>query len=177
MKQIFFIIIFSITIGFTISSCQHNDDVNPNHGVVELYLLELFETTDKYYFQIDETTVVIEKHPLLEYSDLIAYNSKDYTFKITKHAETKIKNLDHHIHGLAFAIKANNEMIYTGYFWPSYSSASCDWVVIDPYSIGQTNEMQVRLGYAGPGQGVTIPDKRNDPDLLEIFRRDNKLIE
>ena len=54
---------------------------------------------------------------------------------------------------------------------------SCDWVVIDPIMINDKNEMVVRLGYPGPVEGISIPDKRNDPQLLEIFRQDNKLIE
>jgi hypothetical protein len=145
---------------------------------VEFYLLESFDTTGQYYFQIDETSVISKSEPLLTYSDLISYNAISFTFKITEAAKAKIKDLDHSVFGLAFAVKANRELIYTGYFWPCYSSASCDWLVIDPcFVYGDENEMQVSLGYPGLLQGVVIPDNRNDPRILAFFRNDNKLIE
>jgi len=170
---------FSITIfiGLSFTSCKHQEDIDPEHGNVELYLLESYETIENTYFQIDETTVQTFENPLLSYSDIISYNAKKYTFKLIEEAKDTIKNLNHRVNGLAFAVKANNEVVYTGYFWPGYSSISCAWVVIDPIMINEDNEMIVRLGYPGPVQGMTIPDKRNDPQLLDIFRRDNKLIE
>jgi hypothetical protein len=157
------------------SCCKINESPNSVQGV-ELYLLEAFEMTDQHYFQIDESSVTTKNSPLLEYEELIIYNAGNYTFKISETAKTKIRDLKHPVHGLAFAVKVDNESIYTGYFWPSYSSMSCDWVVIDPY-IGDDNEMQVRLGYPGPTQGIIIPDNRNDPRLLEVFRKDGKLLE
>ena len=39
------------------------------------------------------------------------------------------------------------------------------------------NELKVELGYPGQIQGTIIPDKRNDSQILDIFKRDNKLIE
>jgi hypothetical protein len=39
------------------------------------------------------------------------------------------------------------------------------------------NELWVELGYPGPIDGVEIPDERNHPLILDIFRRDGKLIE
>jgi hypothetical protein len=170
-------IYFFFIIGLTSGSCQQEQDIDPANGNVELFLLEYFETIESTYSQIDETTVRANAFPLLNYNDFISYNSKEYIFRLTESAKIKIENLDHRVQGLAFAIKAGNELVYTGYFWPGYSSMSCDWVVIDPVMINEENEMAVRLGYPGPAHGITIPDKRNDPQLLDIFRRDNKLIE
>jgi hypothetical protein len=76
---------------------------------------------------------------------------------------------------LAFAIKANDTLVYTGYFWPSYSSVSCDWVVVDPNMTGIGNTMQVSLGYPGLIQGKIIQDKRNDKRIVQILREDRKL--
>jgi hypothetical protein len=176
-KALIYFLYATISIGLSFISCQQQEDIDPEHGNVELYLLESYETIENTYSQIKETTVQTLDNPLLTYNDFISYNAKEYTFKLTEEAKVKIKDLNHRVNGLAFAVKANNEVIYTGYFWPGYSSMSCDWVVIDPIMIHEENEMMVRLGYPGPIQGITIPDKRNDPQLLEIFRRDNKLIE
>jgi len=86
-----------------------------------------------------------------------------------------LESLDYSVNGLAFAIKTNDTMIYTGYFWPSYSSASCDWVVIDPLMTSIGNKIQIRLGYPDLVQGQVIQDKRNDERIIRIFKRDNKL--
>jgi len=113
----------------------------------------------------------------LTYADFLSYNSSTRTDEISESGILKVKNLSHSTHGIAFAIKADRELVYSGYFWPGYSSMSCDWVTIDPMSIAYSGTCAVRLGYPGATNGVIIPDKRNDPRILDIFRRDNKLIE
>jgi hypothetical protein len=166
-----------IVFGFSLNYCQQQNEIIPVNGEVELYLLDYYEIRDSTNFQIDKNTVRTQFKPLLIYPDFISYNPKEYTFKISDRARIKIKGLDHYVHGLAFAFTANNKIIYTGYFWPSYSSMSCDWIVIDPFMINEKNEMMIRIGYPGLAQGINIPDKRNDQQLLDIFRRDDKLIE
>lgn len=113
---------------------------------------------------------------MLPYSDFLTYDPNTFSFNISDAAKETIKKLEHSVHGIAFAIKANNVLIYTGYFWPGYSSASCDWVVIDPMRLNLDNILDVRLGYPGLIEGQVIPDKRNDHRILEIFNSDNKLI-
>ena len=145
-----------------------------SNSKVELYLISSFSKMNNTW-GIDESSVITKSNPLIEYSDFLSYNPKDYTFELTSSASETVKNLDHSVFGLAFAIKADESIIYTGYFWPSYSSASCDWIVIDPLSTLIGNKLQVRLGYPGLVQGQIIPDKRNDIRILRIFKRDNKL--
>ena len=158
-------------------SCDKNEDSKSVSGDVELYLLESYETIEN-TIQIDETTVITKESSIISYSDFISYDSKNYIFKISDNSKNAIENLEHSTNGLAFAIKADNKLIYTGYFWPGYSSAMCNWIVIDPtmLSIGN-NELKIRLGYPGQVEGTAIPDKRNNEQILDIFRRDNKLIE
>lgn len=145
-----------------------------NNSQVELYLIDSFSTVG-HSTQIDEMTVVTGAVPLLCYSDFLSYDSGEYTFEITGSAQQKIEDLEHSTHGIAFAIKADNTLIYTGYFWPVYSSASCDWIVIDPCMSSVDNKLQVKLGYPGLNPAFPVPDRRNDERLLRIFRRDNKL--
>jgi len=163
-------LLFSLAL---ISCC--GDDVSTGEKV-ELYLLEYFETVEQ-TCQIDESTIVINKNPLLYYSDFISYNSKEYTFKLSERGRSAIGLEDFPVTGLPFAIVVNNEIIYTGYFWPGYSSASCQWIVTDPISLYSIDEMRIQLGYPGQIDGISIPDHRNDPRLLYVFRRDGKLIE
>ena len=77
--------------------------------------------------------------------------------------------MEHSIGGIAFAVTANEELVYTGYFVPSYSSASVQWIVIDPLFWHLTNRMYVNLGYPGLFEGAVIPDHRNDERILKIF--------
>ena len=158
------------------SSCNKDDDLNHVTGEVELYLLESYQTIES-TCRIDESTMITEERPVIKYDDFISYDSKNYIFNISDESKEAVDNLEHSVYGLAFAIKADNRLIYSGYFWPGYSSLSCDWIVIDPLTLGNGNELSVELGYPGPIEGVEIPDKRNNCLILNIFRRDNKLIE
>jgi hypothetical protein len=155
-------------------SCEKSESNANSNGRVELYLIHNYSRIDN-SSQINENTVVTEQAPLIHYSDIISYDSTECIFELSDRAIEAIKDLEHSVHGLAFAIKANDTLIYTGYFWPSYSSASCDWLVIDPFMTSIGNNIQVRLGYPGLIQGQTIQDKRNDRRIIRILKHDNKL--
>lgn len=172
--QILFVALF-VTLNSFFIACDKNENTNLKDGGVELYLLDSYQIIGATY-QIDEKTIVTKSKPLVTYSDFLSYDPKTFSFKISDAAKEEIKSLKHSVHGIAFAIKANNDMIYTGYFWPSYSSASCDWLVIDPMHLLVSNELYVQIGYPGLIQGQVIPDKRNDKRILDVFLSDDKLI-
>lgn len=174
IRQILFITLF-VTLNFIFIACDKNENTNSQNGSVELFLLNSYKTIGSTY-QIDEKTIVTKSQPLVTYSDFQSYDPSTFTFKISDTAKESIKSLKHSVHGIAFAVKANNVLIYTGYFWPSYSSASCDWVTIDPMMLLISNELYVRIGYPGLIQGQVIPDNRNDQRILDTFASDDKLI-
>ena len=157
-------------------SCDRKrDDVG---GVVELYLLEDFQTAGE-RCAIDNSTVHLQGEPLIGYDDLLGYDPEDHAFHVSGAALDAVENLQHSVWGIAFGVTANGELVYTGYFWPMYSSLSCQWVIIDPIHMMMAGDgtMRVELGYPGLIEGAEIPDSRNDPSILAIFRRDGKLIE
>ena len=156
--------------------CSQKEELPATQGKVELYLLESFETTGNNYFQIDESSVITEASAFLEFQDLLSYHPNEYYFTISEDAINKIGNMDYSVHGIPFGIIVNNELIYTGYFWPSYSSMSCDWIVIDPISLFNDNKLKVNLGYASSIPLTEIPDRRNDPKLLSVFRVNRRLM-
>ncbi len=78
---------------------------------------------------------------------------------------------------MAFAVKVNAELIYTGYFVCSTSSFYIAWTVISPYRYIPENELRINLGYPYLMNGESVPDHRNDGKILDVFRRDDKLIE
>ncbi|MDD3788029.1 MAG: hypothetical protein PHO94_04970 [Petrimonas sp.] len=150
------------------------DEVNSDEKV-ELFLLDSYSKIEN-SFQIDETTVKTKASPLISYSDFISYDSVNYEFQISDKAKNAIDEVEHSVFGVAFAVKANGILIYSGYFWPSYSSASCDCIVIDPMMTSVDDKIKVSLGYPGLIQGQVIPDNRNDSRIIMIFEKDNKLI-
>ncbi|MGF1637068.1 MAG: hypothetical protein ACFCUU_08350 [Cyclobacteriaceae bacterium] len=164
---------FFIILGFLTTGCQQ-DEVTSD-GKVELYLLESYAKFDN-SFQIDESTIKTKTAPLIDYADFISYDPKNYEFKISGNARKAIDNIELAVHGVAFAVMANDTLIYSGYFWPSYSSATCDWIVIDPILISDDNKIKVNLGYPGLFNGQIIPDNRNDSRIIQVFERDNKLV-
>jgi hypothetical protein len=145
-------------------------------GSVEIHLLDAYETVGDTP-EIDLASAVVAGKPLLEYQDLKVYNAKNYFFRITDDAREAVQEMDQSVSGIPFGVTADDELVYTGYFVPSYSSASVQWIVIDPLFIGTDNRMYVQLGYPGQFEGSVIPDQRNDPRILDIFRRDGKLVE
>jgi len=142
---------------------------------VEMYLLESYETINN-GCQIDESTAVTNEDPIIRYNDFLSYDPAEYTFELSKTAINTINQLEHSVSGLAFAITVNNTIVYTGYFWPSFSSTSCNWIVIDPLMLNTGSKIMVGLGYPGPFIGSPIPDKRNDSRIISAFEGDNKLI-
>ncbi len=171
-KPKFQYLIISLFILFSVG-CKKNDNSEIS-GKVEIYLVENFSKIGNTQ-QIDENTVVTAKLPLVYYDDIISYDSTEYAFKLSKRAIDTIKSFAF-VSGIkAFAIKANNTLIYAGYFWPAYLSTVCDWYVIDPILAGNENKVQVQLGYPGLMPGMHIFDKRNDKRMIQILQRDNKL--
>lgn len=169
--ELTFLILLLTWISF---SCEEKQSADPVGEGVELYLLDTFQTVYP-TAQIDPSTVAIADEPLISYREFLSYNPQTHVFTITGNATEKIKAIEHSVYGAAFAVLAANSLIYTGYFWPGYSSASCNWVVIDPIMVEMHNELKVELGYPGP-MGDSIPDKRNHPKILEIFKGDHKLV-
>lgn len=167
-------IILSIT---ALSSCEGDwiGSVDVPNGV-ELYLLESYENVES-TCQIDQSTAMLQKDPLIRYADFLSYDPGKHIFKISEDAKKAIENMEHAVDGVAFGVTADGELVYTGYFWPAYSSLICNWLCIDPVWLHQGNELRVQLGYPVMMEGWDIPDKRDDPRILKIFRRDGKLVE
>jgi hypothetical protein len=136
---------------------------------VEFYYI-VEQEIDSYQVQINESKVELADTVLIPYEEILSYNAKTYTFTVTDEAR---KRLEYY---RGFAVTVDREIIYTGYFWTSLSSRSVDWVVIDLIRF-KGNELTVQLGYPPQLSAVKITDKRNDPRILEVFRRDGKLIE
>lgn len=152
-------------------SCNKSGQSNIEGGVA-LHLLSDYEVNNESEREIIFESAVTEEEPFISYTDLVIYNRTNYEFTITEKAKEKISNMDHSVSGIAFGLMANNDLIYTGYFRPSFSSFANRALVIDPVSTSLVNENKMKIqSFHG------IEDKRNDPSIINIFSRDNKLTE
>ncbi len=172
MKKVVFLV-FSVCVTLLLfTGCTKPANVLfPSDGV-EIYLLKSFETVGMSK-KINEGSVVLNNSPLVRYSDILSYDKIDYSFSVSDRAVDAIKNVKHSVFGVAFALTVDGRVVYTGYFWPSYSSATCDWVTIDPFLSEYTKTLKVYLGYPGDWDGVE--DRRNDERIISVLQRDKKL--
>ena len=155
-------------------SCERAPEVHT--GKVELYLLEAWEPGENPVL-IDESTVQLSDTPLVTYENIISYTPANYTYKLTGQGVEQLYSTGDNINGKPFAMTANGKLVFTGFFWPAYYSAMCLWLYIDPLFIHEENKLIVHLGYPDLPDGISIPDKRNDEQLLSILRSDGKLAE
>lgn len=115
MKTIYFLTIIFLGLTLFLTGCEKEETDKAKGKDVELYLIESYETTDIQY-QIDENSVITKTNPLLYYSDFLFYDSNNYVFVISEESKNRIKNLEYPVHGIPFALKVDNEIIYTGLF-------------------------------------------------------------
>ncbi|AXP81613.1 hypothetical protein CJ739_2540 [Mariniflexile rhizosphaerae] len=168
-------LILTLGLVFFLNSCDKEENFEPSGKSIDFYYITEYQKIDN-TSKIIDSTVVISGTKIIDYSDIISYSSKDYTFTVSDSISDRLNDFENHsVHGVPFALTIEEEVIYTGYFWASYSSMGCDWITIDPLDISGDNELTVRLGYPGMIQGDSIPDKRNDSRLIDILKKDKKL--
>jgi hypothetical protein len=167
-------LILSFFFLFIIAGCNENEVSSGNK--VELYLIDTFNAIDNTE-QIIEASVVLAPEPLIYYEDILSYDQDEFLFRISEKAISAIEQLNVPVNGIAFAIAVDRKLIYSGYFWPSYSSATCQWVYTDPLMIDFYEGLKIMIGYPSKLAGQTIPDNRNDPRMLQVLKRDGKLVD
>lgn len=117
----------------------------------------------------------LEEQPLISIKDIVSYTEATHEIELTLAGYEKIHRLKVPTNGIAFAVCLNESPVYSGAFWPAYSSQSFDGVVIDPILISQEHPtIQIKLGYPGP-QFFTGEDPRSDPILLQSLKNAGKL--
>lgn len=159
-KKIFpaFVIFCSFTLG-----CERNEILSGNAGVTFSNIVE--EGGGNY--RLDGNIV--------NYSEIEGYDSATCVFLLSEAAGKKIRDKKYPVSPTHFAIAENGEIIYIANFIPGYSSISCEECIsVEPYSYD--NKYSIRLGYPG---SYSFPgaDPRNDKRIIQIWKRDKKLME
>jgi len=158
-----------------LAGCEEYQSVRQKGNGIEFYLIKDFQKVGT-SAKIINSTVELSDSVIIYYNEINSYNPDTYTFTITESCADQLNDFkNNHIHGTPFAVTVDKEIIYTGYFWCSFSSSSVDWVTIDPLNYSGKNQLRVSLGYPGLFQGDYIPDNRNDSRILDFLRTDGKL--
>jgi len=159
-----------LTAVFLFGSCE-KDVRNEKEitGEVCFYLLKSYKTREN-SSEIVTSTVRIADNPIIEYKDIISYNTDLNVYTVTRQARDTVISLTSPVSGPPFAVTIDKEIIYTGYFWPVTSPVTCDWTHIDPLFIDFWDGLKVM-----PANNRDKPNPGNDADLIKILRRDKKL--
>lgn len=172
MKFMLRLFLFSVAVAM-VTGCEKEDNAA---GTVDIYLIASYDSGEEGIL-IEDSSVQLPEKPVISYDELLSYNPDNYCLKLSDKAKSAIFEAEPSVYGKAFAVVANQEVVYTGYFWPGYFSQGCNWIVIDPLRLALGNEVIIELGYPGLLNRYEVPDHRNDERILRIFRRDHKLIE
>lgn len=113
-------------------------------------------------------------HRKISYADILGYDSIKYAFILTQSASDQINSYFYRAGGMPFSVEANGITIYTGLFFPSYSSSTPCGYLVEPF-IGSNHEMIVRLDYGLCSNQAE--DCRNNQFLIEQLEKDNKIYE
>ncbi|MGB3008158.1 MAG: hypothetical protein WBC06_16710 [Chitinophagaceae bacterium] len=159
--------LFSVTT-ICLSCKKYNTKAGEN---VEFYLLKTYQTVTA-KCQIDPSVSILQDTPIIKNYEILAYSKTDYQFKLTEAAIQKVKTF---IDTTPFAVTVDKQVIYYGFFKPSYSSSSCDHSITMDLDWTSGNKFTIKLGYPSALPGVTVDDKRNDPKLIETLKQQGKL--
>lgn len=140
-------------------------------GTVEIYLLKTYQTVAG-KCQIDTSASILQDTATIKNQDILEYSKTNYEFKLTATAIQKVRTFRDFT---PFAVTVDKQVIYYGFFKPSFSSSSCDNSITMDVDWTTGNKIFLRLGYPVPLQSVTIDDQRNNPKLIATLKNQGKL--
>jgi len=164
MKILNFLIPIVLLIG--IVSCDENDAPTYNDGIT-------FRQLD-----FDAETDENGSNALVEYDEIIGYDSTQYAFLINESAWERINAQITPVYpdpNFVFGVALNQELLYNVTFIPAYHSSSYFDVVT--FRLQEPNRIYLELGYPASPNLFTGEDHRNDLQLINYLKEDNKLIE
>ena len=127
--------------------------------------------------QAEPETLLRQAEPVIKMDDITIYHAATHEFDLTPEGQSKLAALDVPVSGLPFVVYVDDEAIYAGAFWASYSSLSYyESVVLDALLVQAGLPARLALGYPAPSdelyEGV---DLRSDPRILAAFEQAGKL--
>ncbi|MEO5684849.1 MAG: hypothetical protein ABIQ88_19560 [Chitinophagaceae bacterium] len=162
-------IFYYLPIAIFCLSCK-KDNVKSG-DTIEVYLLKSSQLVAG-KCQINPLTSVLQDTAIVKNQDILEYSQSNYQFKLTDLAIQKVKTFQDFT---PFAVTVDKQVIYYGFFKPSISSSSCDNSFTMDLDWTSGNKINLKLGYPGQLQGVTIDDERNNAKLISTLRNQGKL--
>jgi hypothetical protein len=175
MKQINIISIILLSV--FISSCTENNvtESTLQEGINFYFLKDSTITANQISAQNIYDLKIADK-PFLTYKDLLYYNWEEHSFGIDSNKAKVIQNICESrptVFGIPFIITVDQERIYLGAFWYSYSSLAPTFPYIDAlFNLGQTPQvLSIQKSWDS-----TKPDLRSDKRIYNALIKYNLLV-
>ncbi|MGG7663124.1 hypothetical protein [Dyadobacter sp. BHUBP1] len=145
---------------------------------VEIYLLDssILEA-ERSQSRIDHWALpFITNSEILGYQMVQSYPNREPVYSIVFNdiARDRLRELDIPVCcGRHFVIAVDKKPVLDGYFWSTYSSYSCDFLVIEVSSL---NIFEIRNGYPKEHSFGNLPDPRRNRRLLQAFQKTKRLL-
>jgi hypothetical protein len=139
---------------------------------IEIYFLDDYKTVSGSKEIISGSEKLV-KTPYIYYNQINYYDSTDHILNLLGNKGDELNKATWAMSGKAFSLTIDRSIIYSGYFLPSYSSESCDWITIDPMNLD--SKFRVSLPSPIVGYNHIINDPRNDERIISYFKKDGKL--
>ena len=151
-------ILFQLVLLAGFTNCQKDDNLNANHKII-------FCTAEN------------PREVIVNYNDIIGYDSTKYIFNIDDSEWEKIrKQTTFAPPYFKLGVVCDNQMIYKATYIPGYVSTG--YYDIITFTPGAPNLIYMMLGYPGTSaEYFSGEDLRNDSRLINQLKKDNKLIE
>ena len=146
-------------------------------AIAVLAALMLFAVSDWYHMSKQSFGIYLVKNNglIIADNDITSYTWSSHILRLTEDSAKRIRELSVPVSGEPFALKVNGKEMYSGYFWTSISSVSCNGVVIDVLKI-QDNCVRIEKGY--PSESFfTGEDPRNRKEIFEYFQSTGRLVQ
>lgn len=122
--------------------------------------------------ELDLQQIELQSRPIVSSADILSYLKDSHEMMLTEEGAQRVEHVETTTLGRPFVVCVGEERVYSGAFWPMWSSASYDGIVIEvPLMNRQT--VQLRRGYPSADQ-FRGPDPRSDPRILRALRQSGK---
>ncbi|MBS1797083.1 MAG: hypothetical protein JSS81_24865 [Acidobacteria bacterium] len=119
-----------------------------------------------------------EGRPLLTTEDVFSYVRDRHEMRLYYEAGKRIKNLAVPVSGRPFAVFVDDEPVYAGAFWTSFSSVSFRGVAVDVAGLeGDFPTLKFELDYPPLAPKNPAADPRSDERIFRAFENAKRLYE
>ncbi len=125
-----------------------------------------FEVSNKY----------LNRKPFIEMNEIISLDTLNGEIMFSEKGSSKLNNLKTNMKGVQFVICLNKKIIFTGYFWTTYSSYIGSWNCIEYDHTKKNNSNNFKIYKAnGMNNNKSKINFSSYPELIKFLKSRNKL--